>query len=68
MLRSRDYVDQDPETKRYILGFKFLSVGSKILNNLDIRGAAYNHLRSLHQKINETVNLTILRNGPVTLH
>jgi IclR family transcriptional regulator, KDG regulon repressor len=66
MLRSQDYVDQDSETKKYVLGFKFLSVGSKILSNLDIRRAAYNHLRSLHQRINETVNLTILRNGQVT--
>jgi DNA-binding IclR family transcriptional regulator len=65
-LRSQDYVDQDSETKRYVLGFKFLSVGGKILNNLDIRRTAYNHLRRLHQKVNETVNLTILRNGQVT--
>ncbi len=66
MLRSHDYVEQDSDTKRYVLGFRFLSVGSKILNNLDIRAIAYNHLRGLHQKINETINLTILRNGQVT--
>jgi DNA-binding IclR family transcriptional regulator len=66
MLRSHDYVDQNRDTKRYFLGFKFLSVGSKILNHLDIRRTAFDHLRRLHQTINETVNLTILRNGQVT--
>jgi DNA-binding IclR family transcriptional regulator len=66
MLRCYDYVDQDPDNKRYRLGFKFLVVSSTILNNLDIRRTAHPHLRQLHQKVNETVNLTILRNGQVT--
>lgn len=66
MLRYEDYVDQDPDTKRYFLGFKFLSISSKILENLDIRKASYKYLRELHQQINETVNLTVLRNGQVT--
>jgi DNA-binding IclR family transcriptional regulator len=66
MLRSSDYVDQDSDNKRYRLGFKFLVISSTILNNLDIRRSAHTHLRHLHQKVNETVNLTILRNGQVT--
>lgn len=65
-LRSFDYVDQDPDNKRYRLGFKFLVISSTILNHLDIRKTAYNHLRQLHLQVNETVNLTILRNGQVT--
>jgi IclR family transcriptional regulator, KDG regulon repressor len=66
MLRSCDYVDQDSDNKRYRLGFKFLVISSAILDNLDIRRTAHSHLRQLHQKVNETVNLTILRNGQVT--
>jgi DNA-binding IclR family transcriptional regulator len=66
MLRSDDYVDQDPDNKRYRLGFKFLVISSTILDHLDIRRTAYNHLRQLHQKVNENVSLTILRNGQVT--
>ncbi|MGD8564349.1 MAG: IclR family transcriptional regulator [Desulfarculaceae bacterium] len=65
-LRSEFYVDQDQDTKRYYLGFKFLSISSKILQNLDIRRIAFPHLRQLHQRVNETVNLTILHNGQVT--
>jgi IclR family KDG regulon transcriptional repressor len=66
MLRSGDYVDQDSDNKRYRLGFKFLVISSTILDHLDIRRTAYSHLRQLHQQVNETVNLTILRNGQVT--
>jgi len=41
-------------------------ISSRILDHLDIRRTAYSHLRQLHQQVNETVNLTILRNGQVT--
>jgi len=64
--RFHDYVTQDPETKRYLLGFKFLSISSCLLENLDIRKKAYPHLHRLYQKCNETVHLSILRNGKIT--
>ena len=67
MLRSDDYVDQDPDNKRYRLGFKFLVISSTILDHLDIRRTAHNHLRQLHQKVNETVNLTIFAMGRLLL-
>jgi DNA-binding IclR family transcriptional regulator len=58
-----DYVSQDPETRKYRLGFKFLSVSRVILDNMDIRKIAHKHLRDLHQKCSEAVHLYILRNG-----
>lgn len=58
-----DYVAQDPETKKYCLGFKFLSVGKIILDNLDLRKIANPHLRLLHDACGEAVHLAILRNG-----
>ena len=61
-----DYVAQDAETKKYCLGFRFLSIGSRILDHLDIRKTAYAHLRRLHEKCNEAVHLSILRNRKVT--
>jgi IclR family transcriptional regulator, KDG regulon repressor len=61
-----DYIAQDAETKKYSLGFRFLSIGSRILDNLDIRRTAYAHLRKLHEKCNEAVHLSILRHGKVT--
>jgi DNA-binding IclR family transcriptional regulator len=64
--RAYDYVAQNSETKKYSLGFKFLSVGTTILDNLDVRKAAYHHLRGLQRKCNEAVHLSVLRNGQVT--
>jgi IclR family KDG regulon transcriptional repressor len=60
-----DYVSQDLETKKYSLGFKFLSIGKVILDNLDVRRIAYNHLRELQDRCKETVHLAILTNGKV---
>ena len=58
-----DYVSQDPETRKYRLGFRFLSISNIILDNMDIRKIAHEHLRELHQKCNEAVHLYIMRNG-----
>ena len=58
-----DYVSQDPETRKYRLGFRFLSISNIILDNMDIRKIAHEHLRELHQKCNEAVHLYVLRNG-----
>jgi DNA-binding IclR family transcriptional regulator len=60
-----DYVSQNQETKRYSLGFKFLSIGKVILDSLDVRNIAYKHLRELQEKCQEAVHLAILRNGKV---
>ena len=60
-----DYVSQNQETKKYSLGFKFLSIGKVILDSLDVRKTAYTHLRELQEKCKEAVHLAILRNGKV---
>lgn len=60
-----DYVAKDPETRKYSLGFKFLEIGRRILDNIDIRRIARKYLRELHDECNETVHLAILRNGRV---
>ncbi len=60
-----EYVLQDFETKKYSLGFKFLSLGKIILDNIDLRKIANPHLHRLHQESGEAVHLAILRNGKV---
>ena len=62
-----DYICQDPETKKYLLGFEFLRIGKSILDNLDLRSVAHEHLVRLHEKSGETVHLYILRNGKLTV-
>jgi IclR family KDG regulon transcriptional repressor len=59
------YVSQDPETKKYSLGFKFLSIGRVILDTIDVRRTAHRHLLELHEQCKEAVHLAILRDGKV---
>ena len=60
-----DYVAQNRETRKYHLGFKFLSLSKVILDTIDIRKIANKYLRQLHEECNETAHLAILRDGKV---
>jgi IclR family KDG regulon transcriptional repressor len=60
-----DYIVQEPDTKKYFLGLKFLSIGKVILESMDIRKIANKYLRLLHEECNEAIHLAILRNGQV---
>ena len=60
-----DYITQNQETKKYALGFKFLEISKKILDNIDIRGIANKYIRKLHEKCKEAVHLAILRSDEV---
>lgn len=59
--KSRDFVAQDPETKKYSLGFKFLSLSRVLLNHFDIRNIAKPEIEKLNQITQEMVVLSILR-------
>jgi len=64
-LISHGYVRQQPDTKQYALGYKFLEVSSGILANIDVRKTANPHMRKLQEASQEAVHLTILRGGKV---
>lgn len=64
-LLPHDYIAQDPDTKRYSLGFRFLEISRKILDNLDIRQIAHRHLEALRQESQEAVHLAMLRGDKV---
>jgi hypothetical protein len=57
-----DYVQQDPETKKYSLGFRFLEISKRILDNMDLRTIARKHLDALYKQSQESTHLSILRN------
>ncbi len=44
-----DYVTQDPRTKEYSLGFGFLKISKKILDNIDLRRIAHDYLVELSE-------------------
>ena len=64
-LLPHDYIVQDPDTKKYSLGFRFLEISRKILDNLDIRQVAHRHLEVLRHESQEAVHLAMLRGDKV---
>jgi DNA-binding IclR family transcriptional regulator len=64
-LLPHDYITQDPDTKKYSLGFRFLEISRKILDHLDIRQIAHRHLEVLRQECQEAVHLAMLRGDKV---
>jgi len=64
-LLPHDYVARDPDTKKYALGFRFLEISRRILDNLDIRKIARRHLEVLRRQCQEAVHLAVLRGNKV---
>jgi DNA-binding IclR family transcriptional regulator len=54
------YVRQDPKTKHYFLGLKFVELGQILLSQLDLRKEAEPFLRDLAERTKETIHLVIL--------
>jgi DNA-binding IclR family transcriptional regulator len=54
------YVRQDPKTRNYFLGLKFVELGNLLLSQLDLRKEAEPFLRDLAERVKETVHLVIL--------
>jgi len=62
---SHGYVSKDTETRKYSLGFKFVSISKIILENVDVRTIAQDHLTRLHERCRESVFLAVLRDGKI---
>lgn len=59
-LLRRGFVELDPVTGGYKLGFRLLRMGLKVLDRLDFRRVADPLLRQLNEQTQETVHLAIL--------
>jgi DNA-binding IclR family transcriptional regulator len=64
-LVDRDYVIQHKDTKRYALGFSFLEISRRIIDNIDMRRISHPHLEALHKSCGEAIHLAVLRGGRV---
>lgn len=60
-----DYIAQDPDTKKYLLGFRFLEISRRIMDNMDIRKVARQYLEALCRETREAVHLVVLRGNKV---
>ena len=55
-----NFIDRDIETKKYMLGLRFLNISSKIISNMEIRNKAKASLDKLLKITQETVHLGML--------
>lgn len=60
-----DYIAQNRDTKKYLLGFRFLEISRRIMDNMDIRKVARKYLEALRKETREAVHLVILRGNKV---
>lgn len=59
------YVEQDKESGRYKLGYKFLEISSRLLESMDLREEARPFLKELENETNEVIHLVVFDEGDV---
>lgn len=64
-LEHNRYLEQDPPSRKYRLGFKLVERASTLLSQLDVRAAALPHLQALRDWCDETINLAIRDGGEI---
>lgn len=64
-MMRRGYIEQDPVTGRYKLGYTVLDLGMKLLSSIDMRREAMPALQELALATNEVVHLALLDRGSV---
>lgn len=64
-LAQYGYIEQDENTGRYKLGYKFLEISSKLLDSIDIRSEAGPFLQQLESATNEVIHLVVYDQGEV---
>lgn len=64
-LEHNGYLDQDPETRKYGLGFKLVERASTLLDQIDVRQVALPHLQELRGWCGESVNLAVRDGGQI---
>ncbi|PJF38445.1 MAG: IclR family transcriptional regulator, partial [Phototrophicales bacterium] len=58
-LVANHYLDQNPDSKKYSLGLKFIERAAIVFNQLEIRHVAMPYLEHLRNWSNESINLAI---------
>jgi len=59
-LKKEGYIRQNPETEKYRVGYKILSLAGRMLENQSLKKIARPHLQKLKDSTGETTHLVIL--------
>ena len=60
LLMAHDYVEQDPLTKKYVLGFKVMELAGKRLRSIDLFSIAKPVLKDIVRQTGEIVVLAVM--------
>src|SRR5699024_6084662 len=64
-LAIHGFIEQDLETKKYRLGYKYLELSSILLESMDIRSEAAPYLKKLENLTNEVIHLVVDDQGEI---
>ncbi len=64
-LEHEGYVKQNPETEKYKLSYKVLSLGFNLIEKMDVRNAARPYMEKLDRVTGETIYLTIVDSSQI---
>ncbi|XJZ28258.1 IclR family transcriptional regulator [Bacillota bacterium Lsc_1132] len=64
-LAAHGFIEQDQETKKYKLGYKYLELSSMLLESIDLRTQAKPYLKELETLTNEVIHLVVYDQGEV---
>ncbi|HMM28534.1 MAG: IclR family transcriptional regulator [Chloroflexota bacterium] len=59
------YVEQDPETRLYGLGLRFLHLHGHVIRRLNLAEQAMPQMKALMRRVNETVHLAVFDNDEI---
>jgi DNA-binding IclR family transcriptional regulator len=64
-LKKNNYLSQNQESQKYMLGLKLLDRASVLLDQIDIRKIAYPQLKEISNWSGESVNLAVIDEGEI---
>lgn len=64
-LEEYGFIEQNKESGKYKLGYKFLEISSRLLDSMDLRTEAAPFLQSLEDYTNEVIHLVVYDQGEV---
>lgn len=64
-LEEYGFIEQNEESGKYKLGYKFLEISSRLLDSMDLRTEAAPFLKSLEDYTNEVIHLVVYDHGEV---
>ncbi|MCL5073793.1 MAG: IclR family transcriptional regulator [Actinobacteria bacterium] len=62
-LNENGYVKRNNFTMKYSIGLKFLDISKEVIENLDVRQAAYDIVRELNKITKETIHMAMFLNN-----